>query len=64
MPSDVISRLTTDSWIASGSKKTLDRAHDKVNTLLQSHIPEDPEQIDELERTFDEIKKKYKSPVH
>jgi trimethylamine--corrinoid protein Co-methyltransferase len=64
MPSDVVSRLTTDSWIEDGSKSTFDRAHEKVNTILQDHTPEYPEQIDELEKTFDMIKKKYDSPTH
>jgi trimethylamine--corrinoid protein Co-methyltransferase len=64
MPSDIICRLTADSWIEGGSKNTFDRAREKVNAILQDHTHEDPEQVEELEQTFDEIKKKYSSPAH
>ncbi len=61
MPSDVICRLTAGSWMECGSKNTFDRAREKVNVILQDHTHEDPEQIEELDQTFDEIKKKYNS---
>ncbi len=61
MPSEVMCRLSPDSWIESGSKNTLDRAHERVNQILDNHTPDFPEQIDELEKTFDEIKKEYTS---
>jgi trimethylamine--corrinoid protein Co-methyltransferase len=61
MPSDVICRLTANSWIEGGSKNTFDRAREKVNAILLNHTHEDPEQIEELDQTFDEIKKKYNS---
>ena len=59
MPSDVICRLTPYAWTEGGSKTTLDRAHKKVNSILRNHTPEYPAQIDELEKTFAEIQKKY-----
>ena len=61
MPSDIVSRLTTDSWIEGGSKSTFDRAHEKVNSILKDHSPEYPERIDDLEKAFDGIKKKCNS---
>lgn len=62
MPSDVICRLNPESWIEGGSKSTLDRANDKVTAILQDHIHEEPEQINELEKSFEEILKKYDTP--
>jgi trimethylamine--corrinoid protein Co-methyltransferase len=59
MPSDVICRLTPYAWTEDGSKTTLDRAHERVNTILKDHTSEYPAQIDELEKTFEEIRKKY-----
>ncbi|MGY5855288.1 MAG: trimethylamine methyltransferase family protein [Candidatus Thorarchaeota archaeon] len=62
MPSDVICRLNPDSWLKDGSKTTYERANEKVNTILQDHTPEHPEKNEELEKTFEEVKKKYSSP--
>ena len=61
MPSDIICRLNAESWIEGGSRNSLDRAREKVNAILLNHAPDLPEQIDDLEKTFEEIQKKYKS---
>ena len=63
MPSDILCRLTTDSWIKTGSKTTFDRAKEKVDAILKNNDPEAPEHLDELEKTFEEIKKRYKASV-
>jgi trimethylamine--corrinoid protein Co-methyltransferase len=39
MPSDVIDRLTPESWKKSGSKETTSRAKETVDKLLEEHIP-------------------------
>jgi trimethylamine--corrinoid protein Co-methyltransferase len=59
MPSDVICRLTPYAWTETGSKTTVDRANERVNTILKDHTPEYPPQIDELEKIFEGIQKKY-----
>jgi len=59
MPSDVFDRLTSDSWIKGGSKNTLDRASDKVSSILQEFNYVAPENIQEIESTFAQIKKRY-----
>lgn len=64
MPSEIICRLSIDSWIESGSKKTLDRASEKVNAILHDHTPDYPAQINELERAFENIKKTYQGAMH
>ncbi|MHA1964065.1 MAG: trimethylamine methyltransferase family protein [Candidatus Thorarchaeota archaeon] len=64
MPSDVICRLTADSWIEGGSKTAFDRAHEKVNAILKDHSSVYPEQVDELEKTFEDIQRNYSSLAH
>jgi trimethylamine--corrinoid protein Co-methyltransferase len=59
MPSDVICRLTPYAWTEAGSKTTVDRANERVNIILKGHTPEYPAQINELEKTFEEIQKRY-----
>jgi trimethylamine--corrinoid protein Co-methyltransferase len=39
MPSDVIDRLTPESWKKGGSKETTNRAKETVDKLLEEHIP-------------------------
>ncbi len=57
MPSDIISRRTTKSWIEDGSRDTFDRATEKVTNILKSHTPKYPDQLEALERTFMDIRK-------
>ncbi|KXH73748.1 MAG: hypothetical protein AM326_10400 [Candidatus Thorarchaeota archaeon SMTZ-45] len=64
MPSEILCRLTTESWLKGGAKSTFDRAHEKVNSILQNHTPDYPAQIDVLEKTFEQIKKKYNNTAH
>ncbi len=61
MPSNVIDRLTGDSWKQAGSKSTLQRAKERVETILQDYSYETPDYIEELERTFEQLKKKYEA---
>ena len=64
MPSDVIDRLTKDSWIQSGSKSILDRAKLRVEKLLQEYSSEVPHHIQEIEITFDQLRKQYATQTH
>ena len=60
MPSSLIDRLTGETWIKSGSKNTLDRAKEIVDSILEHHSERPSESVNELERTFEIIKKKYR----
>ncbi len=53
MPSDVIDRLTPESWKKSGSKETTSRAKEIIDKLLEEHIPA-PLSLD-AERRLDEV---------
>lgn len=57
MPSEVIDRLTEDSWVQSGSKDISDRAGRIVDSILRDNTPDYPEKLDEFERTFEDLKK-------
>ena len=61
MPSDVIDRLTTESWLDEGSKNMLERAREKVQTILKTHkpVPLSPETENTLDTTFRTILKRY-----
>jgi len=39
IPSDVVCRMTPDAWRKSGSKDVLDRARERVDRLLEEHVP-------------------------
>ena len=61
MPSDVIDRLTTETWLDGGSKNMLERAKKKVQTILKTHepVPLLPETENTLDITFRDILKRY-----
>lgn len=59
MPSDVFDRLTKDSWLQAGSNSILGRAEDRVVTLLEDYSSEAPLRIQEIENTFDKLRKEY-----
>ncbi len=63
MPSDIISRLTTKSWIEDGSRDAFDRATEKVTDILKNHTPKYPDQLEEFEKTFMDIKRKFNSSM-
>ncbi|TEU08608.1 hypothetical protein E3J20_08205 [Candidatus Bathyarchaeota archaeon] len=57
MPSDVVCRLTPNSWRKSGSKNSVDRAKETVDKLLTDHVPK-PLPLDaeeRLDQVFKEI---------
>ncbi|MFW9849884.1 MAG: trimethylamine methyltransferase family protein, partial [Candidatus Thorarchaeota archaeon] len=56
-PSDLIDRLTTDSWLEGGSKDALTRAKERVDLILKDHIPTPlPRETEkELDTTFREL---------
>ncbi|MFW9806903.1 MAG: trimethylamine methyltransferase family protein [Candidatus Thorarchaeota archaeon] len=60
MPSNLVDRLTGDTWINSGSKNTLDRAKEMVESILGQHSNKYPESLNDLEQTFEKIKEKYR----
>ena len=64
IPSDVICRLTPDSWRKSGSKDIVDRAKETVDRLLEEHAPTPlpPEAEDRLDEVFKEILARYSLP--
>lgn len=64
MPSDVVCRLTPDSWRRSGSKDIVDRARETVDRLLEEHVPTPiPRAAEErLDRVFEEILARYGLP--
>lgn len=59
MPSDVLCRLMPDKWRESGSKTTLARANEKVTSLLRDYTYEAPDNLEELELTYEQLVKKY-----
>ena len=61
MPSDMIDRLTTETWLEGGSKNMLERAEEKVQTILKNHkpVPLLPETENTLDLTFRDILKCY-----
>jgi trimethylamine--corrinoid protein Co-methyltransferase len=64
-PSDVISRLTMDSWKTAGSKDTAARAHELAMQLLESHttsilMDDASNQLDEV---LNEILTRYDIPT-
>jgi trimethylamine--corrinoid protein Co-methyltransferase len=58
MPSEIIDRLTGESWIQKGSLNSHSRARDKVSAILDNHVNAYPESLDSLEKALDEIKSK------
>jgi trimethylamine--corrinoid protein Co-methyltransferase len=63
MPSDIIDRLTTESWMDGGSKTTMERAKEKVDLILEKHTPTPLPKTteDELDATFQSLLKQYTS---
>ena len=61
IPSDLIDRLPTDSWIGGGSKDVNDRARKKVKSLLKKHTPKplSKETENDLDQAFKEIINQY-----
>jgi len=61
MPSDLIDRLPTDSWMEGGSKEVNERARKKVTTLLKKHTPTplSKETESDLDQAFKEIINQY-----
>ncbi len=61
MPTDLIDRLPTDTWIKGGSKNINERARKKVESLLNSHTPtalsRDTE--NDLDHAFKELVSQY-----
>ncbi|MFW9907400.1 MAG: trimethylamine methyltransferase family protein [Candidatus Thorarchaeota archaeon] len=59
MPSSIIDRLSTDSWIGAGSKNIMDRARERVTELLdrQSSQQLDKDTSQRLDRVLFEILK-------
>ena len=57
MPTDIIDRLTGNSWIKDGSKSSLDRAMAKVTTILNNVSYEPPAHVQEIEDSFELLKK-------
>ena len=57
MPSDVVCRLTPDSWRMAGSKDAVDRAKDTMERLLREHTPTPLSRNAEerLDQVFNEI---------
>ena len=57
MPSDVVCRLTPDSWRRSGSKDIVNRAKETVDRLLTEHVPKPltADAEERLETVFNEI---------
>ncbi|MHA2025090.1 MAG: trimethylamine methyltransferase family protein [Candidatus Thorarchaeota archaeon] len=61
MPSSVIDRLSTETWLESGSRSVYDRASDSVAEILNNHTPEPLSSDTEkkLESTLKQIVAKY-----
>ncbi|MFW9838836.1 MAG: trimethylamine methyltransferase family protein, partial [Candidatus Thorarchaeota archaeon] len=57
MPSEIICRLTADSWLESGSKSMFDRASERVDQILKDHTPEAPDNLKELEKVYIQLRK-------
>lgn len=57
MPSDIICRLTPDSWRKSGSKDSVDRAKETVDKLLEGHVPTPlpPDAEERLNQVFKDV---------
>jgi len=64
MPSDVVCRLTPDSWRRSGSREIVDRAKEMVDRLLTEHVPAPlPTDAEErLDQSLEEILKRHGLP--
>jgi len=39
IPSEVVDRMTLDAWTKSGSKDTVKRAKERVDSILKEHVP-------------------------
>ncbi|TET08543.1 MAG: hypothetical protein E3J86_10535 [Candidatus Thorarchaeota archaeon] len=61
MPSSVIDRLSTESWIGEGSKEIRERASDEVSNRLKNHTPVElsKESEKQLDMKLKEILAKY-----
>jgi len=65
IPSDIICRMTPDSWRKSGSKNALNRAKELTDRLLREHVPTPlPKEADDyLEKVFKDILARYEIPL-
>ena len=63
MPSDVIDRLTMDSWIQGGSRSTFERANETVTKILLDYSYEAPDYIRELDEALEQLKKNYRTQL-
>ncbi|MFX1561588.1 MAG: trimethylamine methyltransferase family protein, partial [Promethearchaeota archaeon] len=61
MPTDVIDRLTSDSWVQGGSRSTDERANERVTKILQDSSFEVPDYLRELDGAFEQLKKNYET---
>ncbi|MDF1539921.1 MAG: trimethylamine methyltransferase family protein [Candidatus Thorarchaeota archaeon] len=61
MPTDLIDRLPTDTWIESGSKNINERARKRVKSLLNKHTPKpmSKEIENDLDQAFKELVAQY-----
>ena len=61
IPSDILDRLSPNSWVKAGSRDTTDRAREKVEAILKEHEPEHiPKDIARgLDTTLSDILKRH-----